>query len=184
MAQVIVYENGNAIGGEGHPTNASDITFDSAGTDLVSEEVESAIKEVNAKTQHGVFELWTNPSPTASFAGQTINITQTDLDNRGLNVNVNDIDVVDISFGTTSTSSRAFSRILVGGTATANTVSTDGTSSIVIVQRGPITVSRNSNTISITFPDCRSYQIVPSSQSSVSNIWMVPMIITGLIHNN
>ena len=70
MAQVIVYENGNAIGGEGHPTNASDITFDSAGTDLVSEEVESAIKEVNAKTQHGVFELWTNPSPTASFAVQ------------------------------------------------------------------------------------------------------------------
>ena len=46
---IILYENGKAIGGEGHPTDASDITFDNAGTDLVSEEVESAIKEVNEK---------------------------------------------------------------------------------------------------------------------------------------
>lgn len=46
---IIVYENGKAVGGEGHPTNADEITFDNTGTDLVSEEVESAIKEVNAK---------------------------------------------------------------------------------------------------------------------------------------
>ena len=46
---IILYENGKAIGGEGHPTNASDITFDNTGTDLVSENVEGAIKEVNAK---------------------------------------------------------------------------------------------------------------------------------------
>lgn len=48
-----MYENGKAIGGEGHPTNADEITFDNTGTDLVSEEVESAIKEVNAKFDKG-----------------------------------------------------------------------------------------------------------------------------------
>ena len=50
---IIMYENGKAVGGEGHPTNADEITFDNTGTDLVSEEVESAIKEVNAKFDRG-----------------------------------------------------------------------------------------------------------------------------------
>lgn len=49
MAQVIVYENGNAIGGEGHPTYARDITFENEGTDLVSEQTNDAIVEVNGK---------------------------------------------------------------------------------------------------------------------------------------
>ena len=70
---IILYENGKAIGGEGHPTNASDITFDNTGTDLVSEEVESAIKEVNDKTKHGIVELWKGSS-SATFAGQTVTI--------------------------------------------------------------------------------------------------------------
>lgn len=48
-----MYENGKAIGGEGHPTNADEITFNNEDTDLVSEEVESAIKEVNAKFDRG-----------------------------------------------------------------------------------------------------------------------------------
>ena len=46
---IIMYENGKAVGGEGHPTNADEITFNNEDTDLVSEDVESAIKEVNAK---------------------------------------------------------------------------------------------------------------------------------------
>ena len=50
---IIMYENGKAIGGEGHPTNADEITFNNEDTDLVSEEVESAIKEVNAKFDKG-----------------------------------------------------------------------------------------------------------------------------------
>jgi len=50
---IILYENGKAIGGEGHPTNASDITFENTGTDLVSENVEDAIVEVNAKFDRG-----------------------------------------------------------------------------------------------------------------------------------
>lgn len=50
---IIMFENGKAVGGEGHPTNADEITFDNTGTDLVSEEVESAIKEVNAKFDKG-----------------------------------------------------------------------------------------------------------------------------------
>lgn len=47
---IILYENGKAIGGEGHPTDADDITFNNTGTDLDSENVEDAIKEVNEKT--------------------------------------------------------------------------------------------------------------------------------------
>lgn len=50
---IIMYENGKAVGGEGHPTNADEITFNNEDTDLVSEEVESAIKEVNGKFDRG-----------------------------------------------------------------------------------------------------------------------------------
>lgn len=46
---IIMYENGKAVGGEGHPTNADEITFNNEDTDLVSNKVGSAIKEVNAK---------------------------------------------------------------------------------------------------------------------------------------
>lgn len=57
---IIVYENGKAIGGEGHPTNADEITFNNEGTDLVSEETESAIKEVNAKFDKGSVSVTAN----------------------------------------------------------------------------------------------------------------------------
>lgn len=50
---IIMYENGKAVGGEGHPTNADDITFDNTGTDIISNKTGSAIKEVNAKFDRG-----------------------------------------------------------------------------------------------------------------------------------
>lgn len=80
MSAIIMYENGNAIGGEGHPTNASDITFDNTGTDLVSTNPESAIKEVNTKKQERGTVLWSNPSPTASFSAQNISLSSSDYD--------------------------------------------------------------------------------------------------------
>lgn len=61
---IIMYENGKAVGGEGHPTNADEITFDNTGTDLVSEEVESAIKEVNAKFDRGSVSVTGDGSKT------------------------------------------------------------------------------------------------------------------------
>ena len=52
-----MYENGKAIGGEGHPTNADEITFNNEDTDLVSRKVGSAIKEVNAKFDRGSVKI-------------------------------------------------------------------------------------------------------------------------------
>lgn len=67
---IIMYENGKAIGGEGHPTNASDITFDNTGTDLVSENAEDAIKEVDSKTGTQMTKLWSDdyPSPSTDYS--------------------------------------------------------------------------------------------------------------------
>lgn len=48
---IIMYENGKAVGGEGHPTDADEITFDNTGTDIVANKAGLAIKEVNAKIQ-------------------------------------------------------------------------------------------------------------------------------------
>ena len=82
MSAIIMYENGHPVGGEGHPTDADDITFDNTGTDLVSENVESAIVEVNAKTSGltRMTKLWTNPSPTASFSPQNVTLSDSDYD--------------------------------------------------------------------------------------------------------
>jgi hypothetical protein len=63
---IIMYENGKAVGGEGHPTNADEITFNNEDTDLVSEEVESAIKEVNAKFDRGSVSVTTDGVKTIS----------------------------------------------------------------------------------------------------------------------
>ena len=68
---IILYENGKAIGGEGHPTDAGDITFDNTGTDLISENVEDAIVEVNANSAKSadltsIFESGTTASQVIS----------------------------------------------------------------------------------------------------------------------
>ncbi len=67
---IILYENGKAVGGEGHPTDADDITFNNTGTDIVANKVGSAIKEVNAKSAKSA-DL-TPISETGSTASQAI----------------------------------------------------------------------------------------------------------------
>lgn len=63
---IIMFENGKAVGGEGHPTNADEITFNNEDTGLVSEDVESAIKEVNAKFDKGSVSVTANGVKTVS----------------------------------------------------------------------------------------------------------------------
>jgi len=63
---IIMFENGKAVGGEGHPTDADEITFNNEDTGLVSEDVESAIKEVNAKTKLEYVEVVTDGVKTRS----------------------------------------------------------------------------------------------------------------------
>lgn len=67
---IILYENGKAIGGEGHPTYARDITFENTGTDLVAETAQAAIVEVNGKSAKSA-DL-TSISESGSTASQAI----------------------------------------------------------------------------------------------------------------
>ena len=178
MAQVIVYENGNAIGGEGHPTNASDITFENTGTDLVSEEVESAIKEVNDKTKHGIVELWKNDSPTANFAGQQITFTSSYT-----------LDALIVVYGVATgggrgdewyeidsdffgTSTHLYERAFINGNNVSFSTRTIS----------DITVSGSS--ISITFSDAQMVTMASTAQRTTDNSRAVPMKVLGLIHNN
>ena len=161
---------------------ADSYKFDNTGTNLSSTNKEDAIKEVDAKTQHGIVELWTNPSPTSAYAGQTLNISQSDLDSRGLDVNINNIDAVDIEFAAGGSMSLSFIRGRIGETARAIYCGTDG-SSLTLFRRD-CAVSRANNTISLAFTDCSSLQIVPAGTNGTNNNQQIPVIITGLIHNN
>lgn len=78
---IILYENGKAIGGEGHPTDADDITFDNSNTDLVSENVEGAIKEVNAKFDRGSVSVTSDGTKTL---GQMLDALYSLIDNSKL----------------------------------------------------------------------------------------------------
>lgn len=134
---IILYENGKAIGGEGHPTDADDITFDNAGTDIVANKVGSAIKEVNAKTSGltRMTKLWENPSPTASFSAQDITFASDDYDFYIFQVKGNKADS-----GTTSlilARSQYMNLLLTvtqasGGALTMSRAITDGTGTLSI----------------------------------------------------
>lgn len=177
MAQdaIILYENGKAIGGEGHPTNASDITFDNTGTDLVSENVESAIKEVNAKTQHGLVEIWKNPNPTASFAGQTLNVATS-----------REYDSFMYEFG--DGSSEQTSRSFMMGESTKRAVSKDvryGAQGQIYFDVRAVTPSRTSTGYSFVITDSTTTTVASGSISIITdNTKIVPFRILGLIHND
>ena len=82
LSRAVHVQNGRIYDGKAEQTHADAITFDNTGTDLVSENVEGAIKEVNAKTSGltRMTKLWENPSPTASFAAQNITLANDDYD--------------------------------------------------------------------------------------------------------
>lgn len=181
---IILYENGKAIGGEGHPTYARDITFENEGTDLEAETTQAAIVEVNEKTKHGIVELWINANPRNTFAGQTINITQADLDSRGLNVNINDIDAVNIEFEVVEIT-MITSQGRIGGTIQSLHTSVTAQGRIVQYLRD-CAISRANNTISIAISDATQsmlYTLGSAPTTSTQNDYLVPTIITGIIHN-
>lgn len=165
---IILYENGKAIGGEGHPTDADDITFDNTGTDIVANKVGSAIKEVNAKTKHGIVELWSNTN--TSFAGQTVTIT-TDLPIDSLILEIGADGVLKYCEFGVQYQSRGFSMV---------------NNAIQTTQR-LYSATKSGNTISVVFGD-GSFTRYPTyggaGTTTSSSSQEVPYRILGLIHND
>lgn len=172
---IILYENGKAIGGEGHPTDASDITFDNSNTDLVSENVEGAIKEVNARTKHGLVELWVNPNPSSNFAGQTVTVDITNLDA---------VIIVAVPVAGGSRVAKYFEFDTFDGTSKEiDGVHTNGNGQLVTYYR-QVSISSSG---AISFQDGKgatinSYGVAQSY--ATNNSYLVPLKILGLIHND
>ena len=182
---IILYENGKAIGGEGHPTDADDITFDNAGTDLVSENVENAIKEVNEKTKHGIVELWKNSNFDSAFAGQTITLQNFDFDKY-------DAIFIPISAIREAYGAKVYEfdkDILSQGAYTINLpeILLNTANSNFMFYYRPISFARDGNDLKVTFGDTgyflvNSFGVAPTT--STDNTSMIPMRILGLIHND
>ena len=154
--------------------SADNVTFDNTGTDLVSENVEDAIKEVDAKTQHGLFESWVNPSPTTTFAGQNIYIS-TDYT----------LDAVMIEFGNSSGNSRGTLLCEIGNTALPNLINMDGSGNIAYAVRS-MAVSSVNGGYKVVVSDCvyRSRTNAGAVTQSTENSEIIPLRILGLVHNN
>lgn len=176
---IILYENGKAIGGEGHPTNASDITFDNADTDLVSENVNDAIVEVNEKTKHGLVELWVNDNPATAVAGGTLatinNVTKT-------------YDMFLIEYAPSTTYKN---RSLIGACEKEESaeflymsLTTEGK---VLENRRIITINQSGTTITVTTSDntLRTLNAMGTAPASTtSNGGVIPKRILGVLHND
>lgn len=181
MSAIKVYENGYAVGGEGHTSDADDITFDNTGTDLVSEDVESAIKEVNERTKHGIVELWKNSNIGANFAGQTVTINDYDSSKYDAvvivrEVNANEsygsdwVEFDNDSFGTM----RYLDHTMIA------------TDRDELYRRWrPVTINLSSNVLSVLFGDNTLVKNTAGSiTSSTQNSTNIPVRILGLIHNS
>ena len=181
---IIMYENGHPVGGEGHPTDADDITFNNTGTDLVSENVEDAIVEVNERTKHGIVELWKNSDITSNFAGQTIQIQ---------NFDSTKIDALIIAFEESKDEAygaqwREFDKDVLNTPSTLRrlTYLNVANTSVSFYAR-TVTFTLSGTTLSVGFSDATiyTYPFSGSGQSSSTNNGVdIPVRILGIIHND
>lgn len=173
MAQILVYENGNAIGGEGHPTYARDITFENTGTDLEAETTQAAIVEVNDKTKHGVFEIWTNPNPHSSFAGQNVDVPK----------NGKTYDAFLILFSDTYNTDLMLAWGTVGDTVYGIVTQILAAQGKIRQFTRPIPITDGGTYYRFAFPDCTLAVINTygsAAATSTDNAELVPAIIYGI----
>ena len=177
MSAIQYYEDGKAISGDAPQTKASGITFDNTNSDLVSEDVESAIKEVNNRTKHGIVELWANPSPDSSFAGQTVNVTIDKV-----------IDTILFEFGEASSNpcTLRLSSCEVGARAEENLTVLQANGKVARYMR-QISVSQSESTVSIIISDCtrgicNTYGSALTTDTA--NSVLVPFRIFGIMHED
>lgn len=183
---IILYENGKAIGGEGHPTDADDITFNNTDTDIAANKVGSAIKEINEKTKHGVVELWKNSNISATFAGQSVTVN---------NYDKTKYDGIVIAYEPASGERQGAIWLEVDTEAFENTSFTASLESMTLVvaqskvQRSlrEVTISLSGTTLTLAFGDAKYYTqnaIGTASTEGTLNTIVIPVRILGLIHND
>lgn len=156
------------------PINATNLNnietgIENAYTDI--SDLSNEIAAVDLKTQHGIYELWENPSPSAAFAGQALSPITTDktIDSLFIEANGGRLYCVENVSGTTTLTQTAL-RVNQG--------------QIRYITRG-ITLVVSSNTITISFGDCTLYDMSSwtSPSGTTGNTNLVPLRIFGVIHN-
>jgi hypothetical protein len=156
---------------------ADSYKFDNTGTDLSSTNKEDAIKEVNAKTMHGIYELWVNPSASSNFAGQSIQISVDKI-----------IDTLFIEAGQQSNAlyPHGLSVCEVGNSAYIEII---GVSSGGKIQRytREMSASQSNGTLTVSIGDCTkaemsAFNVAPTT--STTNNMLIPVRIFGVVHNS
>jgi hypothetical protein len=135
--------------------------------------------------KHGLFEVWVNSTPTSSFAGQNVDITQAMLDNDGLGINIDDIDAIEVDYRDTSGNALIVLRGSVGDTINGFYIAMGSDGRVRQFSRGCST-NKSTNQIRCAFGDCtlslfNSYGSAPTN--STSNGSLIPERILFLIHN-
>jgi hypothetical protein len=168
---------------------ADSYKFDNTGTNLSSTNKEDAIKEVNAKTQHGIVELWKNNNISVSrptFAGQSIQIQ---------NFDANKYDSIVVAHGYSDEAEGVqwteFTKdvLNISRTFYLDYKGWNGANGKLIEAYREISFSLSGTTLTITVSDCtrltiNTYGTTSGQTSETQNGLMVPIRILGLIHND
>jgi hypothetical protein len=155
----------------------------------LSESITEQLKEVDAKTQHGIVELWKNNNISVSrpaFAGQSIQIQ---------NFDANKYDSIVIAHGYSDEAEGVqwteFTKdvLNISRTFYLDYKGWNGANGKLIDVYREISFSLSGTTLTITVSDCtrltiNTYGTTSGQTSETQNGLMVPIRILGLIHND
>lgn len=165
--------------------DSANIAYDNTVSGLTAIDVQSAIDELASgpATDHGMYELWANPSPTSNFAAQSISFTldTSEFDEIWIESAISASEtsgVRPISFETSILSGTPFnanlSEMFIAGTILAQPTRS-------------ISISISGTTCTIAFSDTTYYRLTTYGQtptSSTDNSLMIPARVLGLKHNS
>lgn len=161
------------------------IAYDNTGSGLTAVDVQSAIDELagTTVTDHGLYELWANPSPTSNFAAQTISFS----------LDTSEFDELWIEMAITTSEGAGvhitgFETSVLSGTPFNAQISRMFIAGSILAQpTRPSAITISGTTCTIVFSDTTYYRLTTygsTPASSTDNSMMIPVRILGLKHNS
>lgn len=159
----------------GVSSNAIDVSYNNSVSGLAANNVQAAIDEVSAASEHGLYEIWNNLSPTNIFAAQNLQIFTDKV-----------FDAVFIEYVSANGVSEALVMVEPGNTSKARDMYISGSGILNEYERSA-TLGVITGGYQIAFNDAshmtlNTYGSTPAT--STDNNYLIPKRILGLLHNN
>ena len=164
---------------------ASGTSYDNTVSGLVANTVQGAIDEmVSATIQHGIFEIWANPNPTADYTAGTftVNVDITNFDALFFEIAPKKDETWGAQLYTYDTSYLSSTQSSLG----AHTLSLTASTGKISLYYRSLYLSYDNGVLSVQVNDCSTMLLDSygtATTNTTSNDKEIPMRILGLMHN-